>query len=230
MQLGDACCTLARMKQVAAVLATVLAVGGCDGKPAVDRKEAAAVAAAQASISGGGSSSASGSASGSAEPPRADVDKVLDDVVAAFARGENPNKIVIGGNNAKPQMGLFALTKGDAKAVGAAMDAGLKSAFDLALAKAKKSWAGDRNFCSDSVRMTIGYFGTDGMLDDDDWKPWKTADLAALKAKHLPAILEMHKQMIGEDDPAACEASLTTYVEALRYAATEQLELLNFGY
>ena len=78
--------------------------------------------------------------------------------------------------------------------------------------------------------MTIGYLGTDGMIDDDGWKTWKTADLAALRAKHLPAILEMHKQMMNEDGTAVCEASLTSYVEALRYAAGEQLELLNFCY
>ncbi|MDQ3367396.1 MAG: hypothetical protein M3680_18385 [Myxococcota bacterium] len=144
---------------------------------------------------------------------------------------QNINKLVIGGNNVKPQMGLFALREPEAKAVQAAMARGLEPAYTLALlATATKTWVGDRNYCSDAVRVTIQYLGTDGMLDDAAWERWRTASLAELEAKHLGEINKLHEQMMGESDPAACKASLRAYAEALTFAATQQLVLLNFGF
>ncbi len=142
----------------------------------------------------------------------------------------NSNNLVIGGDNRDPQMGLFALSREDAAEVRRTLGTDSKTAYDLALAKAKKAWAGKRNFCADSVRMTIGYLGTDGMLDAADWAKWKTASFERLKDEHLAKIVAMHKEMIDEDDPAGCERALATYTEALRYAANQELELLNFGF
>lgn len=142
----------------------------------------------------------------------------------------NLNKVVIGGNNDKPQMGLFALTPSDADAVDAEMEQGLEPAYRLAERLAVKAWAGDRNFCEDAVRQTIGYFGIDGMLDPRELRKWKTAKLADVKAKHAATINELHYQMIGEHDEAACDRTLAIYVDGLKLAATGKLELRNFGY
>ncbi|MDX2087529.1 MAG: hypothetical protein SFX73_06755 [Kofleriaceae bacterium] len=143
---------------------------------------------------------------------------------------KNINKLVIGGDNKDPQMGLFALRAADATQVSAAMKQGLRAAYELAMTRADKAWTGKRNFCSDAVRQTIGYYGIDGMLDDKEWAQWRKDSFAKIKAVHFKAILELHEEMIGEHDPQGCEDSLRTYVEALRYAATNKLELLNFGF
>lgn len=143
---------------------------------------------------------------------------------------KNINKLVIGGDNTKPQMGLFALSKADAAKVDAAMKQGLEPAYRLAEKLAVKAWAGDRSFCEDAVRMTIGYYGIDGMLDDRDLRKWKTAKLADVRAKHEAAINELHVQMIGERDEAACGQALESYVAALQLAANQKLELRNFGF
>jgi hypothetical protein len=143
---------------------------------------------------------------------------------------KNLNKLVIGGDNQKPQMGLFALSPDDARDVDAAMRQGLEPAYRLAQQRAVQAWAGDRNFCEDAVRQTIGYFGIDGMLDPKDLKRWKTASLDDVRAKHGKAINELHFQMIGERDEAACDRTLGVYVEGLKLAAAKDLELRNFGY
>jgi hypothetical protein len=142
----------------------------------------------------------------------------------------NPNKIVVGGNNDKPQMGLFALRASDAERVDAEMKQGLEPAYRLAQELAVKQWAGDRNFCEDAVRQTIGYFGIDGMLDPADLKRWKSASLADVKKKHAQDIYKLHVEMIGERDEAACDQTLAIYVEGLQLAARDRLELRNFGY
>lgn len=142
----------------------------------------------------------------------------------------NPNKIVIGGNNDKPQMGLFALSAADAKRVDAEMTHGLEPAYRLAEKLAVKAWVGDRNFCEDAVRQTIGYFRIDGMLEPSELSKWKSAKLDDVRRKHATSINELHVQMIGERDEAACDKTLAIYVEGLQLAASRQLELRNFGY
>jgi hypothetical protein len=143
---------------------------------------------------------------------------------------KNINKLVIGGDNTKPQMGLFALARADADKVDAEMKQGLEPAYRLAQKLAVKAWTGDRNFCEDAVRQTIGYFGIDGMLDPSDLRAWKTAKLADVRDQLAAAINERHVQMIGERDEAACDKTLAIYVEGLQLAAAQQLELRNFGY
>ena len=143
----------------------------------------------------------------------------------------NINKIVIGGNNDKPQMGLFALTSTNAREVDRAMnDGGLEAAYRLAEKISVKAWAGDRNFCEDAVRQTIGFYGIDGMLDPSDLRKWKTAKLDELRTQHGKAINQLHFDMIGERDEAACDKTLAIYAEGLQLAATQKLELRNFGY
>jgi hypothetical protein len=127
-------------------------------------------------------------------------------------------------------MGLFALTADDATAVDKRLETDSRAAFDLAKSIAKKTWAGDRTFCEDGVRMTIGFLGTDGKPAADDDAMWKSAELDAIKAVNIKAIDDLHTQITGKSDRATCERTLATYVEALRYAASEQLELRNFGY
>lgn len=143
---------------------------------------------------------------------------------------KNPSKLVIGGDNTKPQMGLFALQPADAAKVDAAMKDGLEGAYQLAQKLSVKAWAGDRNFCEDAVRMTIGYFGIDGMLDASALRRWKTAKLADVRAQHSAEINKLHFEMIGERDEAACDKTLALYVEGLKLAANEKLELRNFGF
>lgn len=143
---------------------------------------------------------------------------------------KNINKLVIGGDNSKPQMGLFALSSADAEQVDAAMQQGLEPAYRLAEKLAVKAWAGDRTFCEDAVRQTIGYFGIDGMMSPNKLSAWKTAKLANVRKEHAAAINERHVQMIGERDEASCDASLAVFVEGLQLAAREGLELRNFGY
>jgi hypothetical protein len=142
----------------------------------------------------------------------------------------NINKLVIGGNNDKPQMGLFALTSENAREVDRAMEHGLEPAYRLAEKLAVKAWAGDRNFCEDAVRQTIGYFGIDGMLDPNDLRRWKTASLDYVRAQYSKAINDLHFEMIGEHNEIACDKTLAIYVEGLQLAAQKQLELRNFGY
>jgi hypothetical protein len=143
---------------------------------------------------------------------------------------KNLNKLVIGGDNTKPQMGLFALTTDAAKQVDAAMQDGLEPAYRLAQKLATKAWAGDRNFCADAVRMTIGYLGIDGMLEAADLRKWKTAKLADVRKQHIAEINKLHVEMIGEQDEAGCDQVLAQYVEGLQLAANDKLELRNFGY
>lgn len=142
----------------------------------------------------------------------------------------NLNKLVIGGDNTKPQMGLFALSRDAAKRVDAEMQQGLEPAYRLAEKLAVKAWTGDRNFCEDAVRQTIGYFGIDGMLDASDLRAWRSAELADVRAKHARAINERHHEMIGERDEAACDETLGIYVAGLKLAANQKLVLRNFGY
>jgi hypothetical protein len=149
---------------------------------------------------------------------------------AAPGKVGNPNKLVIGGNNDKPQMGLFALKTSDAERVDAEMKQGLESAYRLAQQLAVKAWAGDRNFCEDAVRQTIGYFGIDGMIDPKELKAWKTAQLDDVRKRHRAAINERHFEMIGERAEAECDKTLAIYVEGLQLAARDQLALRNFGY
>lgn len=143
---------------------------------------------------------------------------------------KNINKLVIGGDNTKPQMGLFALSSADAEQVDAAMKQGLEPAYRLAEKLAVKAWAGDRTFCEDAVRQTIGFFGIDGMIGAKELRAWKTAKLADVREAHATAINELHVQMIGERDEAACDKSLAVFVEGLQLAARDGLELRNFGY
>jgi len=142
----------------------------------------------------------------------------------------NLDKLVIGGDNQRPQMGLFALTKADAARVDAEMDHGLEPAYRLAQHLAVKAWAGDRNFCEDAVRQTIGFYGVDGMLDAKELRKWKSATLADIKEQHARAINERHYEMIGEHNEVGCDKTLGIYVEGLQLAATKQLELRNFGF
>jgi hypothetical protein len=173
------------------------------------------------------------------EPAPTPVEKVATpdpwDVPAAPTTGtgtgtKNLNKLVIGGDNRKPQMGLFALAPADAAKVDAAMKDGLEGAYRLAQKLSVKAWAGDRNFCEDAVRMTIGYFGIDGMMDASALRRWKTAKLADVRAQHAAEINKLHFEMIGERDEAACDKTLALYVEGLKLAATDKLELRNFGF
>ncbi len=143
---------------------------------------------------------------------------------------KNLNKLVIGGDNTKPQMGLFALSAASAEQVDAAMKQGLEPAYRLAEKLAVKAWAGDRTFCEDAVRQTIGFFGIDGMMSPKKLSAWKTAKLADVRKEHGAAINERHLQMIGERDEGACDQSLAVFVEGLQLAARDGLELRNFGY
>ena len=144
---------------------------------------------------------------------------------------KNLNKLVIGGDNTKPQMGLFALTHAAAKQVDAAMQDGLEPAYRLAQKLAVKAWAGDRNFCADAVRMTVHFLGTNGMLTDEELRAWKTVKLADVRKQHITEINELHVEMMGEHDEAACDQALALYVEGLQLAANDDsLELRNFGY
>jgi hypothetical protein len=143
---------------------------------------------------------------------------------------KNLNKLVIGGDNTNPQMGLFALTHDAAKQVDAAMKDGLEPAYRLAQQLAVKAWAGDRNFCADAVRMTIHFLGTDGMMSPDELRAWKTAKLTDVRKQHIAEINKLHFEMIGERDEAACDQALALYVEGLQLAANDKLELRNFGY
>src|SRR5690606_1614056 len=111
---------------------------------------------------------------------------------------KNINKLVIGGDNSKPQMGLFALSSADAEQVDAAMKQGLEPAYRLAEKLAVKAWAGDRTFCEDAVRQTIGYFGIDGMMSAKQLRAWKTAKLADVRKQHAAAINERPLPLIGE--------------------------------
>ncbi|HEY5947752.1 MAG TPA: hypothetical protein VIV40_19765 [Kofleriaceae bacterium] len=149
---------------------------------------------------------------------------------AAGPAAKNLNKLVIGGDNTKPQMGLFALSPPDAKRVDAAMRDDYEKAYRLAQKLAVRAWAGDRNFCEDAVRQTIGFFGIDGMLDEDALRKWRTAKLADVRKEYSRPINELHFQMIGERDEAACDHTLAIYVEGLQVAANDKLELRNFGY
>jgi hypothetical protein len=143
---------------------------------------------------------------------------------------DNINKLVIGGDNTRPQMGLFALKSADAEQVDAAMQSGLKGAYELAQKLAVKKSDGDRSFCEDAVRQIIGFMGIDGMMSEEQLAEWKTLELAAVEQQHLAAIRERHQMMIKEDDKGACKKDLAKYQEVLRFAATEKLELRNFGY
>jgi hypothetical protein len=167
--------------------------------------------------------------------PATPVEKAGNDPWAVRESGKpgelgNPNKIVIGGNNDRPQMGLFALRAADARRVDAEMKQGLEPAYRLAEQLAVKAWAGDRNFCEDAVRQTIGYFGIDGMMDPKELRRWKVATLADVREQHGKDIYKLHVEMIGERDEAACDQTLAVYVEGLSLAAREQLALRNFGY
>jgi len=142
----------------------------------------------------------------------------------------NLNKLVIGGDNVKPQMGLFALSRDSAREVDAEMKQGLEPAYRLAQKLAVKAWAGDRNFCEDAVRQTIGFWGIDGMLDAGELKQWKTRTLDQVRRDKLREINERHYEMIGEHDEAGCEKTLGIYVEGLQLAARDHLVLRNFGY
>ena len=144
--------------------------------------------------------------------------------------GGNLNKLVIGGDNTKPQMGLFALSSTNAREVDRAMQDGLEDAYRLAEKLSVKAWAGDRNFCEDAVRQTIGFYGIDGMIDPGDLRKWKQAKLDDVRKQHAKAINELHFEMIGERDEAACDKTLAIYVEGLQLAAAQKLELRNFGY
>lgn len=176
--------------------------------------------------------------SGKAEPspPATPVERAADPWATPSSPSEpgpaagNINKLVIGGDNKKPQMGLFALTREDAQRVDAAMDKGLEPAYRLAEKLAVKAWAGDRNFCEDAVRQTIHYFGIDGMLSPGELRAWKTVKLADVRKQHAAEINDLYFQMIGEHDEAACDKTLAIYVEGLQLAATDQLQLRNFGY
>jgi hypothetical protein len=166
-----------------------------------------------------------------AEPPPTPVEKDPWAAEAKPAGGtKNLNKLVIGGDNTNPQMGLFALSHDAAKQVDAAMRDGLEPAYRLAQKLATKAWAGDRNFCADAVRMTIHFLGTDGMMSADELREWKTAKLADVRKQHIAEINELHEQMMGEQDEAACDRALAVYVEGLQLAANDKLELRNFGY
>lgn len=142
----------------------------------------------------------------------------------------NLNKLVIGGDNVKPQMGLFALSRDSAREVDTEMKQGLEPAYRLAQKLAVKAWTGDRNFCEDAVRQTIGYWGIDGMLDANDLRAWKTRTLDQVRRDHLREINERHYEMIGEHDEAGCEKTLGIYVEGIQLAARDHLVLRNFGY
>jgi hypothetical protein len=177
--------------------------------------------------------------SGKAEPaqPATPVERASDPWATPATAPDQPapaagniNKLVIGGDNKKPQMGLFALSRDDAKRVDAAMEKGLEPAYRLAEKLSVKAWTGDRNFCEDAVRQTIGYFGIDGMLSAKDLRGWRTAKLADVRKEHGAAINDLFYKMIGEHDKAACDKTLTIYVEGLQLAAKEQLQLRNFGY
>jgi len=177
--------------------------------------------------------------SGKAEPapPATPIERATDPWATPATSPNEPgpaagniNKLVIGGDNKKPQMGLFALSRDDAKRVDAAMDKGLEPAYRLAEKLSVKAWTGDRNFCEDAVRQTIGYFGIDGMLSVKDLRAWRTAKLADVRKEHAAAINDLHFKMIGEHAKAACDKTLAIYVEGLQLAATEQLQLRNFGY
>jgi hypothetical protein len=167
----------------------------------------------------------------SQEPPATPVEKDPWAVEAKPTTGtKNLNKLVVGGDNTNPQMGLFALTRDAAQQVDAAMKDGLEPAYRLAQKLAVKAWAGDRNFCADAVRMTIHFLGTDGMMDDAEKRQWKTAKLADVRKQHIAEINKLHFEMIGEHDEAACDQALATYVEGLQVAANDKLELRNFGF
>src|SRR5687767_1444240 len=96
----------------------------------------------------------SGSSKREAGPPPTPVETANDPwATPATASGKpgpatgNINKMVIGGDNTKPQMGLFALSSENAREVDRAMTDGLEPAYRLAEQLAYKAWAGDRNFC-----------------------------------------------------------------------------------
>jgi hypothetical protein len=139
----------------------------------------------------------------------------------------NLNKLVIGGDNANPQMGLFALKPADAARVDAEMEQGLEPAYRLAEKLAVGKWTGDRTFCEDSVRLRLGYFGIDGGMNDEKRERWKTKQITQ---RDIEAINGLHEKMIGEKAEAACAKSIETYVAGFRLAATKDLELRNFGY
>jgi hypothetical protein len=142
----------------------------------------------------------------------------------------NINKLVIGGDNTKPQMGLFALKPDDAKRVDAEMDSGLEAAYRLAEKLAVGRWTGDRTFCEDSVRLRLGYFGMDGGMTAEKRQRWRTKKLADVMKRDSESIYSLHLKMIGEQDKAACDKSIATYVAGITLAAKDDLELRNFGY
>ena len=140
------------------------------------------------------------------------------------------------------QEGLFALSDEDARAVRDARSADitrsmrapvngadLSRSYRLAMSKAKRAWAGPANDCSIEVRLAIGFAGIDGLMDAWTWDTWKTADLGALRAKHMSAIIDMRTEAFGDPSPFQCEAALANYVEALRFAANAGLELLELS-
>ena len=168
-----------------------------------------------------------------AAPAATPVEKAADPWAvgdSAPSKGGNINKVVIGGDNTKPQMGLFVLKHEDAERVDAAMKQGLEPAYRLAEQISVSKWSGDRNFCEDAVRQTIGYFGIDGMMNASELRRWRDVKLADVANEHRKAINELHFEMIGEHDEAACEQTLGVYVAALQRAARDKLELRNFGY
>lgn len=80
------------------------------------------------------------------------------------------------------------------------------------------------------MRQIIGYYAVDGMLDDEKRATWRTATFEDLKAKHFAEILERHEMMYDKNEPEVCARTLETFVEALRFVTTEDLEVRNFGF
>jgi hypothetical protein len=217
--------SLHRLSPSLLVLSLVVSLG-CDGGPAQTRTEAARQPGAGSSPRGDRSAAAADPAPAAQVP--ATVEEALE-VLANDGGDDIPLKTVIGGNNDRPQMGIFALTPEAAAEVDAKMG-DLKAAYDHAQKVATRSWAGDRTFCEDAVRQIIGYYAVDGMIDDEKRATWKTASFEDLKAKHFTAILERHEMMYDKNEPEVCARTLETFVEALRFVTTEDLEVRNFGF
>ena len=201
-------------------MALSLGASACDGGPEPTRSEAPKPPA------GDRSKAAPESARGTPVP--ATVEEALD-VLANDGGDDIPLKTVIGGNNDRPQMGLFALEPEAAAEVDAKMS-DLKAAYEHAQKVATRSWAGDRTWCEDAVRQIIGYYAVDGMLDDEKRATWKTASFERLKKEHLDAIVERHELMYDKKEPEVCARTLEMFVEGLRFATSEGLEVRHFGY
>lgn len=208
------------------LILSLIASAACDGGPAQTRSEDPKRPAADPPRADPPPAATTDPAPAAKVP--ATVEEALE-VLANDGGDDIPPKTVIGGNNDRPQMGIFALAPEAAAEVDAKMG-DLKAAYEHAQKVATRSWAGDRTFCEDAVRQIIGYYAVDGMLDDKQRATWKTASFERLKAEHLDAIVERHEMMYEKKEPEVCARTLETFVEALRFVTTEDLEVRNFGY